>query len=178
MKKKLRILSAVLVAALLLPIFTTARDKDVEPEEISVIKAEDIGIKEIENEPKEVDSTDEIISEGEDYHEDIIHKKEYVKQEEVEEEVVPEPDEEDVVIPDCPEGMSEGYIAGTFFEPNHFGDCELHEYCYICPECTIEEEVGYDEEINPNGGYYLSRCCTMCGHGTCEPITESEALGE
>lgn len=181
MKRKLikRILSVALVAAFLLPIFTIAEDTDAEcEEETVVINAEDIGIKEIKNELEEADSTEEVVVEDESYNENIIHTEGDFEQKETDKDSISESDEEDVVIPECPEGMSEGYVEGIFFEPNHFGDCNLHEYCYICPECTIVEEVGYDEEINPNGGWYLDKCCIVCGHGTCTPITEKEALGE
>lgn len=71
---------------------------------------------------------------------------------------------------EVPKDMCEGYEDGIYFKPNHFGDCELHEYCYICPNgCTIKEDLYIDE----NGNWISDKTCIVCGHGTCELVTEN-----
>lgn len=185
MKRKF-LVSIVLFLFLFSAIIPTfAKGESISEEEMDVIMAEDIGIVTIEEDKEKY-----VYIENENpCMDDVSENKEISTKKEVhntnkkevavkEQECLEDEIEDEEIIADCPEGMSEGYIAGTFFEPNHFGDCELHEYCYICPECTIVEEIGRDEDINPNGGWYLDRCCIVCGHGTCEAITREEALGE
>ena len=116
----------------------------------------------------EEDIYDETEPESEIMDEDVMVDEEIEEDADSEEETETENPE----CPECPEGMCEGYEEGVYFEPNHFGDCELHEYCYICPECTIEEELFIDEDINPNNGWVLSKTCIVCGHGGCEPVTD------
>lgn len=147
------------------------------------VNAEDIGIETIKNDAviEEV-IEDEIVDDSEDIAEEEVVEEEiddeYIEDDfiESEDEIVTDDsaleNEPETESPEVPEGMCEGYEEGIYFEPNHFGDCELHEYCYICPECTIEEELFIDEDINPNNGWVLSKTCIVCGHGGCEPVTD------
>lgn len=126
-----------------------------------IINAEDIGIEIIEDDV-EVDTEEEIIEDDE-----------YESDEEIDEDI----DDEDVELesPEPPEDMCEGYEEGVYFEPNHFGDCEIHEYCYICPTCTFEEDVYTDVDEDGNTIWMANKACVVCGHGTCEDVTEEYA---
>lgn len=150
-------------------LLSQAEEMEIKSEPVT-INAENIGIKEIEykEEVTEEDIYDETEPESEIMDEDVMVDEEIEEDVDCEEETETENPE----CPECPEGMCEGYEEGVYFEPNHFGDCELHEYCYICPECTIEEELFIDEDINPNNGWVLSKTCIVCGHGGCEPVTD------
>lgn len=144
-------------------------------EEEIVIDAEDVGIETIEEyEVLPENDTEKV------YHEENV-EVEYEETESYnipEEEPVEETEENydtEIVSEEPSEEMEIEYEEDAFVEPNCF-DCETCEECYKCDECTYTEEVGFDEDINPNGGYYLDKYCTVCGHGTSVPISEEEYI--
>lgn len=139
---------------------------EVIADEIEIIEAEEIGIRTIDNEVEEMviyeeaDAEDQIVDATLEVEEEIPVEpvKEDVKSEEVEEE------KEEYDSPEASPLMFEGYKEGVYFEANCFGDCEIHEYCYICPEHDIKAEVFIDEEINPENGWVYTETCVVCGH--------------
>lgn len=148
-------------------------------ENIETINANDIGIRTIqkevvkneiivsENENSDLDEspvyTEKVENEEPDYIESTKTEKENQEQEEAE-----SVEEEDLDIPF--EGMYEGYVSGEYFHVNCY-DCELHDGCYKCEECTLVEEIDYNEELKT---YIKEKFCIVCGHGGCESIDEGE----
>ena len=177
-----KILATIIIATLVLGTVSFAKNEPNEIKEndnIETIYAEDVGIKAIE---KEVATNEIIIPETENtvvdeipvYVEDLEYETPTyteTEEEDTSQEEAEPVEEEDLSEP--PKGMIEGYVSGEYYPINCY-DCELHDGCYKCEKCTIEEEIGYDEEINPNGGWYLDKYCVICGHGNCELIDESE----
>ena len=153
-----------------------------EVDEIEIIKAEDIGIKEIEKVQEEIiipETTVDKTTTKDETMDISVQKKPETKTEnkQIREVIKEDPvaEEPEVESPEIPEGMVEGYEEGVYFEPNCF-DCEIEEACYKCEECTFVEELFCDEEINPEGeNWVLSKTCTVCGHGGCEPMTDDAA---
>lgn len=166
-------LIALLVLVICVGEMVMAENSEVIVEPLTV-NAEDIGIETIKNDAV---IEDEIVDDSEDIAEEEI-SDEYIKDEyiESEDEIVTDDsvleNEPETESPEVPEGMCEGYEEGVYFEPNHFGDCELHEYCYICEEHEFESEYFWDEDINPRYGWVYSETCVICGHGTCKPVKE------
>ena len=139
-------------------------------DEIEIIEAEEIGIKTIDEEFETLDVYEEVISEDKDMDESSVFEEEVLPVEPANKE---SEDVEEVEY-DSPEAeplMYEGNKEGVYFEANCF-DCECHEYCYKCEECTLEEDIFWDEEINPENGWVFSKDCIVCGHGGCEPVDE------
>ena len=175
-----KILATIIIATLVLGTVSFAKYETNETKEndnIETVNAEDIGIKTIE---KEVATDEIIIPETENpvvdevpvYVEEVENEESTETEEEgTLQEEAESVEEEDLSEP--PKGMYEGYVSGEYFPINCY-DCEQHDGCYKCENCTLVEEVGYDEEINPNGGCYLYKYCVVCGHGDCIPINESE----
>ena len=145
----------------------TKNEEVKEPEVIEVINAEDIGIKTVSHVydtmpiVEETEADEDVVVETKDKTVNVsVHKaKEVVKEEPV------------VKDTEVPEGLYEGRKEGVYFHINTY-DCEIHDGCYMCEEHTLSEEIGYDEEINPDGGWYRAIFCEVCGHGGCEPIHE------
>lgn len=149
---------------------------------IETINAKDIGIKTITKEEikdefvvSEIENSD--MDENQVYSEEVEDEilictelAETEEEDTLQEEIEPI-EEEDLSEP--PQDMYEGYVSGEYFNVNCY-DCELHDKCYKCEECTLVEEIGYDEEVNSNDGYYLYTYCVVCGHGEFTPIDESE----
>lgn len=149
-------------------------EKDIKIIEPININAEDIGIKEMaigddfENEEVIEDGfsagtvDDQIESENKIMDEDVSDNE---KTEEVTE------------SPEVPEGKAEGYVAGTYFEPNE-DDCDVAEVCYSCEnDGHINIHcVSYNED---NDSYVYEEWCEVCGHGSDKIISneEFEALG-
>lgn len=164
-------LTALLVLFVCLGNMVMAEEKVItEVEEIEIIDAENIGIKEIEKIQEEVKTPEtpvnKVATKDKVVDVPVQTESEKVKQDEIKY-------EEEVESPEPPEGMVEGYEEGVYFEPNCF-DCEIEEACYKCEECTFVEELFCDEEINPEGeNWVLSKTCTICGHGSCEPVDDN-----
>lgn len=167
------VLSLITLLALFICVgnMVMAEEKVVaEVDEIEIIEAEDIGIKEIEKIQEEVKIPETPVNEAtaKDKAVDVPvqTESEKVKQDEIKH-------EEEVESPEPPEGMVAGYEEDTYFEPNCF-ECELAEECYVCEECNMIEELCIDEEINPNGEHWvLFSYCDVCGNGGCEPVDDN-----
>ena len=146
-------------------------------EEIEIIKAEEIGIKEIEKQTIKESATAETVVENKTIDENLSYKEEVPVVAEENSNEVPAYDEKNEIAEETEANEKyEGYEEGVYFEPNCFGDCPLHDSCYICSECTFVEELFCDEEINPEGeNWVLSKTCIVCGHGGCEPVTDEFA---
>lgn len=150
-----------------------------ENDNIEMINADDIGIKTIskevvkdeivilEDENSDLDEspvyTEKVENEEPDYTEPTKTAKEDSLPEEAE-----SVEKEYLDIP--LEGMYEGYVSGEYFHINCY-DCELHDGCYKCEECTLVEEISYDEELET---YIKEKFCIVCGHGSCESVDEGE----
>lgn len=152
-------------------------ETDKELKNIETINAEDIGIKTI---TKEEIKDDVIVSEIEnsDMNENQVYSEEdenetsicteQTETENMSQEEIDFIEEEDLSEP--PQDMFEGYISGEYFNVNCY-DCELHDGCYKCEECTLVEEIDYDEELET---YIKEKFCIVCGHGSCESVDEGE----
>ena len=153
-------LAAMAGACLVVTTYSEAKESQIietlDEKELEVINGEEIGI---------------VINTQEKEEVEIIEAPSHI--EEDKNLSTAENDNFETESPEVPEGLSEGYEEGVYFEPNCF-DCELHEYCYKCEQHEIETEYFYDEEINPNSGWVYSETCVICGHGECRPATEDE----
>lgn len=180
MNKKLikRILAVAVIATFLIGTFSYAKEEEkIQTAEQELIMAEDIGIKTVnhiyDTMPivEETEADEDVVVETKDKAVDVPVRmaKETVEEEPVVEETVEETE--------IPEGMYEGCNEGVYLPINNY-DCEIHDGCHKCKECVFISEYGYDEEINPDGGWYRAKFCEICGHGGCEPITEAEVERE
>lgn len=174
MNKKLirRILAVAVIATFLIGTMSFAQEYNAEipEEEIQVIDADEIGVKTMDH----LGEANVMVEETEE-DEDVAIE---VEDKDVDEAAPPAKKivEEDLIVEEdteVPEGMFEGRVESVYLPVNNY-DCEIHDGCHKCEKCTLSEEIGYDEEINPNGGWYRAKFCDICGHGGCEPITESE----
>lgn len=149
---------------------------DEKTEKIEIVKAEDIGIKEVEKVQEESPAlplpVNEVRTEDEVMDVPVQNKPESEPVDTEPEYESPEADPVEVDEFEVPEGMYEGYEEGVYFEPN-CTSCDIHEACFVCEEHNYVEDFYCDEEINPNeGNWVLDRTCVICGHGNCEPVTE------
>lgn len=149
-KYKIRpaILALILVFAFGSVASAMTKDEEEVIDEVIEIEAEDIGIKTIET---EVEEDEDVTSETENQ---IVDEDEALETEE-------EPSEP-------PVGMVEGYIQGTYFEPNTY-DEETGEYNYFCDKCEYAHCVSVDDN-----GYIYEEWCIVCGNGTDTRITDEE----
>ena len=144
-------------------------------EEIEVIKAEDIGIKEVENLIIEESTTTETAVEDKTIDENLPYKEEALIVAEENPNEIPAYDEKNEIAEETEANEKyEGYEEGVYFEPNCFGDCPLHDACYMCEEHDIKAEVFIDEEINPENGWVYLETCIVCGHCLAsEPVDDT-----
>lgn len=171
------IISLITLLALVICLGNIAMaDEVITDEKIEIIEAEDIGIKTIEK--VQEDEIIEVPVDETDVEDEVLDVPVQNKPEETEEEQEYESPEavpvtEEIEETEAPVGMVEGYEEGVYFEPNTF-DCEAHEECYKCKECTIEESLFIDEEINPDGEHWvLCKICIVCGDTTNEPVDDN-----
>lgn len=159
---KKRLLSAAIIVAFLFGTMSFAKEAEpVHIEEMLVIDAEEIGIREyaIGDDFTDDEFVPDLPEDDEEVIEDdvIESDKEFIDGPEEPEEDTEETKEEPVV--ESPEGMKEGYISNTFYEE------EKHI------ECTFVHCVTFDEDI---GSYVLEEWCEVCGEGTSNVISDEE----
>lgn len=171
MKKIISIIAVLTMVLGLSSVAMADKENEITIEEKAVIAADDIGIKTfaigddfedeefIEDESTEEDMDDEVTTEDEDLDVPVEPEEEITETEEPETE-----------SPGAPEGMAEGYVAGTYFEPNN-DECEIDEVCYSCENDghVFVHCVSYDEDK-----YVYEEWCEICGHGTGRVISEEE----
>lgn len=133
------------------------KDKEIISEEVIEINAEDIGIKEINNNLED----EELIEE------DVIESND----EFVDESIKPNIDNEPVTeSPTPPEGKVEKYIVGDYSDPNE-NDCDIDEECY---DCEDDSHMYVHCVSMENDTYIYEEWCEVCGHGTEKIITKNE----
>lgn len=158
---KKRLLAVAVIVTFLFGTMSFAKESEPVHDEVLKINAEEIGIREYAIGDDFTDEED--VPDGPDYEEDEYEEDE-IESEEV---FVDEPDEPEVdreetkdePVVEAPEGMKEGYISNTFYEPDKHN------------ECSFVHCVTFDEDI---GSYVLEKWCEVCGEGTSNVISDEE----